>query len=132
MSETEELGLLKIDFLGLATLTVMRVACELIRERHGVDLDLLTIPRDDPIIYDLLSRGAVMGVFQVEGQGMRRTLMKMQPRRFEHVIAAISLYRPGPMEYIDDYIDRLHIQAWSQSSTRPSASLCIRSRSSAS
>ncbi len=108
MSESEELGLLKVDFLGLATLTVMRVACELIQERHGVDLDLLTIPRDDPIIYDLLSRGEVMGVFQVEGQGMRRTLMKMQPRRFEHVIAAISLYRPGPMEYIDDYISRLH------------------------
>lgn len=108
MSEAEELGLLKIDFLGLATLTTMRVACELIRERHGVDLDLLTIPRDDPGIYDLLSRGDVMGVFQVEGQGMRRTLMKMQPKRFEHVVAAISLFRPGPMEYIDDYIDRLH------------------------
>ena len=108
MSESEELGLLKVDFLGLATLTVMRVACELIKERHGVILDLLTIPRDEPIIYDLLSRGDVMGVFQVEGQGMRRTLMKMQPKRFEHVIAAISLYRPGPMEYIDDYINRLH------------------------
>ncbi|MGD2105047.1 MAG: DNA polymerase III subunit alpha, partial [Anaerolineae bacterium] len=110
MSETEELGLLKIDFLGLATLTVMRIACELIAERHGEDLDLLNIPRDDSIIYDLLSRGEVMGVFQVEGQGMRRTLMKMQPKKFEHVIAAISLYRPGPMEYIDDYIDRLHEQ----------------------
>jgi DNA polymerase-3 subunit alpha len=108
MSETEELGLLKIDYLGLATLTVMRVACDLIRERHGIALDLLTTPRDDPIIYELLSRGDVMGVFQVEGQGMRRTLMKMQPRQFEHVIATISLYRPGPMEYIDDYIDRLH------------------------
>jgi len=108
MSEAEELGLLKVDFLGLATLTAMRVACELVRERHGVELDLLTIPRDASIIYDLLSRGDVMGVFQVEGQGMRRTLMKMQPRKFEHVIAAISLYRPGPMEYIDDYIDRLH------------------------
>jgi DNA polymerase-3 subunit alpha len=108
MSEAEELGLLKIDFLGLATLTVMRVACELIHKRHGVALDLLTIPRDDPIIYDLLSRGDVMGIFQVEGQGMRRTLMKMQPKQFEHVIATISLYRPGPMEYIDDYIDRLH------------------------
>jgi DNA polymerase-3 subunit alpha len=108
MSEAEELGLLKVDFLGLATLTAMRVACELVRERHGVELDLLTIPRDASIIYDLLSRGDVMGVFQVEGQGMRRTLMKMQPQKFEHVIAAISLYRPGPMEYIDDYIDRLH------------------------
>ena len=108
MSEAEELGLLKIDFLGLATLTAMRVACELIKQRHGVDLDLLSIPREDLDIYSLLSRGHVMGIFQVEGQGMRRTLMKMQPKKFEHVIAAISLYRPGPMEYIDDYIDRLH------------------------
>ncbi len=108
MSEAEELGLLKIDFLGLATLTAMRVACEIVKERHGVDLNLLTIPRDDPIVYDLLSQGNVMGVFQVESQGMRRTLMKMQPHKFEHVMAAISLYRPGPMEYIDDYIDRLH------------------------
>jgi DNA polymerase-3 subunit alpha len=108
MSELEELGLLKVDFLGLSTLTVMRRACELVQERHEVELDLLSIPRDDPSIYELLSEGDTTGVFQVEGQGMRRTLTKMQPHQFEHVIAAISLYRPGPMEYIDDYIDRLH------------------------
>jgi DNA polymerase-3 subunit alpha len=108
MEELEELGLLKIDFLGLATLTIMRRACELIRRRHGVDLDLETIPIDDASIYEILSRGDVMGLFQVEGQGMRRVLMKMQPTRFEHIIATISLYRPGPMEYIDDYIDRMH------------------------
>ena len=108
MAELEELGLLKVDFLGLSTLTVMRRACELIHRRHGVDLDLNSIPTDDPDIYDLLSRGDVTGVFQVEGQGMRRVLMKMQPSQFDHVIATISLFRPGPMEYIDDYIDRLH------------------------
>ena len=108
MEELEELGLLKIDFLGLSTLTVMRRACELIRQRYGVDLNLDNIPTDDPIIYDLLSRGDVMGIFQVEGQGMRRVLIKMQPKQFDHVIATISLYRPGPLEYIDDYIDRLH------------------------
>jgi DNA polymerase III alpha subunit len=108
MEELEELGLLKIDFLGLSTLTVMRRACELIRQRHGLDLDLLNIPTDHPSIYALLSRGDVMGVFQVEGQGMRRVLMKMQPTKFDHVMATISLFRPGPMEYIDDYIDRLH------------------------
>jgi len=108
MEELDELGLLKIDFLGLSTLTVMRRACDLIRQRHGVDLNLNNIPTGDPIIYDLLSRGDVMGVFQVEGQGMRRVLMKMQPSKFEHIIATISLYRPGPMEYIDDYIDRMH------------------------
>lgn len=108
MEELEELGLLKIDFLGLSTLTVMRRACELIRQRHGVDLNLDNIPTDDLIIYDLLSRGDVMGVFQVEGQGMRRVLMKMQPTQFDHIIATISLFRPGPMEHIDDYIDRMH------------------------
>ena len=108
MEELEELGLLKIDFLGLSTLTVMRRACELIRQRHGVYLSLDNIPTDDPAIYDLLSRGDVMGIFQVEGQGMRRVLMKMQPTQFDHIIATISLFRPGPMEYIDDYIDRLH------------------------
>ncbi|MBN1813594.1 MAG: DNA polymerase III subunit alpha [Anaerolineae bacterium] len=108
MEELEELGLLKVDFLGLATLTIMRRACELIRQRHGVDLNLENIPTGDPSIYALLSRGDVMGLFQVEGTGMRRVLMKMQPTRFEHIIATISLYRPGPMEYIDDYIDRMH------------------------
>jgi len=108
MEELEELGLLKIDFLGLSTLTIMRRACELIRRRHDVDLNLNNIPTDDPLIYDLLSRGDVMGVFQVEGQGMRRVLMKMQPTKFEHIIATISLFRPGPMEHIDDYIDRMH------------------------
>ena len=108
MAELDELGLLKIDFLGLSTLTVMRRACELIGQRHGVDLNLNSIPTDDPAIYDLLSRGDVTGVFQVEGQGMRRVLMKMQPSHFDHVVATISLFRPGPMEYIDDYIDRLH------------------------
>lgn len=108
MDELEELGLLKIDYLGLSTLTIMRRACELIRQRHGVDLSLEDIPTDDEPIYDLLSRGDVMGIFQVEGQGMRRVLMKMRPRKFEHVVATISLFRPGPMEYIDDYIDRMH------------------------
>jgi len=108
MDELEELGLLKIDYLGLSTLTIMRRACELIQERHGEDLDLDSIPVDNPIIYDLLSRGDVMGIFQVEGQGMRRVLMNMRPAQFDHIIATISLFRPGPMEYIDDYIDRMH------------------------
>jgi len=108
MDELEELGLLKIDFLGLSTLTIMRHACELIRQRHNVDLNLNNIPTDDPAIYDLLSQGDVMGVFQVEGQGMRRVLMKMQPSQFDHIIATISLFRPGPMEHIDDYINCMH------------------------
>lgn len=108
MEELEELGLLKIDYLGLATLTIMRRACELIQQRHGVRLNLHNIPTEDPAIFDLLSRGDVIGIFQVEGAGMRRVLMKMQPRQFDHIVATISLFRPGPMEYIDDYIDRMH------------------------
>jgi len=108
MEATEAIGLLKIDFLGLSTLTVMRKACQLIKEHHGVELDLHTIPTDDPAIYELLSSGEVTGVFQVEGAGMRRVLKAMQPRRFEDIMAVISLYRPGPMEYIDDFIDRMH------------------------
>jgi len=108
MTDSEELGLLKIDFLGLSTLTLMRRACELIKKRHGIDFSLRNIPTGDPSIFQLLSSGEVAGIFQVEGQGMRRMLMKMQPKTFENIVAAISLYRPGPMEYIDDYIDRLH------------------------
>ncbi|MCJ7736978.1 MAG: DNA polymerase III subunit alpha, partial [Anaerolineae bacterium] len=108
MTETEELGLLKVDFLGLATLTLMRRTCRSIKERHGLELGLRNIPTDHVSTYELLSSGECTGVFQVEGQGMRRMLMQMQPKIFDDIMAAISLYRPGPMEYIDDYIDRLH------------------------
>ncbi len=108
MEDAEAIGLLKIDFLGLSTLTIMRKACELINEHHGVELNLDTIPTDDPAIYELLSSGEVTGIFQVEGAGMRRVLKAMQPRRFEDVMAVLALYRPGPMEHIDDYIDRMH------------------------
>ncbi len=108
MAVLERIGLLKIDFLGLATLTVMRRACDLIRARHGKDYDLNNIPVDDSKAFDLLSRGDVTGVFQVEGAGMRKVLMQMKPRKFEHIVATISLFRPGPMEKIPLYIDRMH------------------------
>ncbi len=108
MRVLEDLGLLKVDFLGLATLTIMRRASELIKERHGVEWHLGNIPLDDPKTYELLSSGEVTGVFQVESEGMRRTLRDMRPTKFEHVIALISLYRPGPMEYIPTYIARMH------------------------
>lgn len=108
MENVEALGLLKIDFLGLATLTVMRRAAELIRQYRGIELNMDNIPLDDPAIYELLSSGHVTGIFQVEGAGLRRVLQEMQPTRFEHIIAAISLYRPGPMEHIPDYIRRMH------------------------
>ncbi len=107
----ESLGLLKIDFLGLSTLTVMREACRLIKENHGVEYGLDTIPfegADAEPAFRLLSSGEVSGVFQVESQGMRRVLTEMRPSAFEHIIATISLYRPGPMEYIPNYIRRMH------------------------
>jgi DNA polymerase-3 subunit alpha len=108
MKVLDRLGLLKVDFLGLATLTVMQRACELIRQRHGVVLNLGRIPTDDPAIFELLGRGEVDGVFQVEGSGMRRYLMEMKPTRLDHVIAMIALFRPGPIEHIPEYIARMH------------------------
>ncbi len=108
MEDLEAIGLLKVDFLGLSTLTIMRRACDLIRQRHGVSLDLDSIPLDDPAIYRLLSSGNVMGVFQVEGAGFRRVLTEMRPTRYDHIVAALALYRPGPMEYIPVYIRRMH------------------------
>ncbi len=104
----ESIGLLKVDFLGLATLTLMRECARLIKERHGIEYTLHNLPIDDPKIYELLSAGDVLGVFQVEGQGMRRCLMEMRPTEFDHIVATISLYRPGPMEYIPDFIACLH------------------------
>lgn len=104
----ESIGLLKVDFLGLSTLSVMREATRLIAERHGVHYALDTIPLDDPASYQLLASGEVAGVFQVEGAGMRRMLVEMQPHEFNNIVAAISLYRPGPMDYIPEYIACLH------------------------
>jgi DNA polymerase-3 subunit alpha len=108
MEVLESIGLLKIDFLGLSTLTIMRQACELVEARHGVKLDLNSIPISDSKAFELLASGNVTGIFQVESAGMRRILTTMRPTKFEHIVATISLYRPGPMEYIDDYIDRMH------------------------
>ncbi len=110
MKDIERLGLLKIDFLGLSTLTVLRRAAELVAEHHGVSIRLESIPLDDPAIYELLGSGNVTGVFQVESAGMRQMLREMQPRAFEHVTAALALYRPGPMRFIPDYIRRMHGQ----------------------
>lgn len=110
MDIVESIGLLKIDFLGLSTLTVMRKACELIEQNYGVQLDLDTIPLHDAASCELLSSGETIGVFQVESAGMRRMLTAMRPTRFDHVAAAVALYRPGPMEYIGEYIRRMHGQ----------------------
>ncbi len=108
MSIIDEQGLLKVDFLGLATLTVMARACELIKKRHGVELNLDNIPLNDPETYELLGRGETAGVFQVEGAGMRRHLVEMKPKTLDHVIAMVALFRPGPMDFIPSYINRMH------------------------
>ncbi len=108
MQILDSLGLLKVDFLGLSTLTVMARACALIEERHGVKMDIHSIPVDDPETFKLLGNGDVLGVFQVEGVGMRRYLMEMKPRELANVIAMVALYRPGPMEFIPTYIRRMH------------------------
>jgi DNA polymerase-3 subunit alpha len=119
MEIVEAMGLLKVDFLGLSTLTVMRKAAQLVEERHGIRYTMDNIPYDighvgpddskkPEALFEMLSQGEVSGVFQVEGAGMRRLMMDMKPRRFDHIIAAISLYRPGPMENIPEYIRRMH------------------------
>jgi DNA polymerase-3 subunit alpha len=108
MNVLDSLGLLKVDFLGLATLTIMAKACDLIYHRHGVSFTLDNIPTDDPAVYDLLGRGETAGVFQVEGTGMRRWLVEMKPKELKHVIAMVALFRPGPMEFIPGYIRRMH------------------------
>jgi len=111
MGILDSLGMLKVDFLGLATLSTMARACALIKERHGVDYDLTTIPLDDPKAFDLLGRGQTAGVFQVEGGGMTRWLIEMKPENLDNVIAMVALYRPGPMQFIPDYIARMHGEA---------------------
>ncbi|MCO6450763.1 MAG: DNA polymerase III subunit alpha, partial [Caldilineales bacterium] len=103
----ESIGLLKVDFLGLATLSIMREAARMIKERHGVEYTLNNIPDDDPESFKLLSSGEVTGVFQVESPGMRRILTNMKPTSFSHIMAVVSLYRPGPMSYIPNFVDRM-------------------------
>ncbi|HYZ40208.1 MAG TPA: DNA polymerase III subunit alpha [Stellaceae bacterium] len=100
-------GLVKFDFLGLKTLTVLARTCELLAAR-GIRLDLSTLPLDDPGAYELLARGDTVGIFQVEGAGVRDMLRKLRPDRFEDIIAANALYRPGPMENIPRYIAVKH------------------------
>ncbi len=108
MGVLEDLGLLKVDFLGLATLSVMALACRLIEERHGIKYDMDNLPTNDPKALELLGRGDTAGVFQVEGQGFTRYLVKMKPQRLEDIVAMVALYRPGPMRFIDVYIRRMH------------------------
>lgn len=108
MKIVDKLGLLKVDFLGLSTLTIMQRACDLIKERHGVDLNLHNIPLDDAETFEILGRGHTAGIFQLEGNGMTRYITQMKPQNLSNIIAMVALFRPGPMEFIPSYIKRLH------------------------
>src|SRR5260221_2460308 len=111
MGILDSLGMLKVDFLGLITLSVMAKACDLIEKRHGIKLDLDNIPLDDPKSFELMGRGQTAGVFQVQGGGMTRYLVQMKPKTLDNIIAMVALYRPGPMAFIPDYIARMHGEA---------------------
>jgi DNA polymerase-3 subunit alpha len=108
MKWVESAGLVKFDFLGLKTLSVMQTAIKLIKQTKGLDVDLSAIPLDDAASYEILARGEGAGVFQLESSGMRDVLRKMKPNRLEDLIAVVALYRPGPMDQIPRYIACKH------------------------
>jgi DNA polymerase-3 subunit alpha len=110
MSGLEKLGLLKMDFLGLTTLTLIDDALKMIKKRHGVDLVPEDLPLDDPATYEVFTKALTSGIFQFESQGMRDILRRYQPSRIEDLTALNALYRPGPIQggMVDDFIDRKH------------------------
>ena len=103
-----DLGIIKIDLLGLGMLDALEQAIPMIRDNEGVDLDLSEIPFDDPAVYELFSAGDTDGIFQFESSGMKDVLRKVQPQSFLDIAALNALYRPGPMQFIDDYSERRH------------------------
>ncbi|MGH7386185.1 MAG: LAGLIDADG family homing endonuclease, partial [Candidatus Rokuibacteriota bacterium] len=111
MGPIEKLGLLKMDFLGLKTLTVITDALRLIKEARGVELDGDALPLDDGKTYQLLTDARTFGVFQLESAGMRDALKRLKPQRIEDIIAMVALYRPGPMDLIEDFVNRKHGRA---------------------
>ena len=102
----EEVGMLKMDFLGLRTLSIIKECQANIKKRHGIEFDIEKIDIEDPLTYELYSRGDTTSVFQFESPGMKEWLIKLQPTRFEDLIAMNALYRPGPMDYIPDFVER--------------------------
>jgi DNA polymerase-3 subunit alpha len=108
MGPVEELGLLKMDFLGLSNLTIINNALRIIRKVYKDEIDLAEIPLDDKATYELFQRGDTTGVFQLESAGMKRYLRELKPTAFEDIIAMVALYRPGPMQFIDSFIKRKH------------------------
>lgn len=110
MGDVEKAGLLKMDFLGLRNLTSLAAAVRLVEQKRGEPLDLLTLPLDDRLTYELLQRGEAKGIFQLDGAGIRDLLVKMKPDRFADLIAILALYRPGPLNggMVDEYVDVKH------------------------
>lgn len=108
MGPVEELGLLKMDFLGLSNLTTIKNTLRIIKRVYGQDIDINTIPLDDEETYKLFQRGDTTGVFQLESAGMKRYLRELRPTVFEDIVAMVALYRPGPMQFIDSFIKRKH------------------------
>ncbi len=108
MGPVEELGLLKMDFLGLSNLTIIKNALRIIKKVYDKDIDINTIPLDDKKTYELFQRGDTTGVFQLESAGMKRYLRDLRPTTFEDIVAMVALYRPGPMQFIDSFIKRKH------------------------
>ncbi|WDM29116.1 DNA polymerase III subunit alpha [Paenibacillus mucilaginosus] len=110
MEHLESIGLLKMDFLGLRTLSIIERSLEWIRERTGRTIDWKGVSMEDPLTYEMLGRGDTTGVFQLESPGMRRVLRELRPSGFEDIISVLALYRPGPMEFIPQYIRCKHGQ----------------------
>ncbi len=107
-SVVESAGMLKMDFLGLKTLSIIKTAIENVKKRHGIEIDIDAIPLDDQKTYELYQKGDTNGTFQFESPGMQKHLRSLKPDRFEDLIAMNALYRPGPMEYIPNFINRKH------------------------
>ncbi|HVA11032.1 MAG TPA: DNA polymerase III subunit alpha [Candidatus Dormibacteraeota bacterium] len=108
MGPIDELGLLKIDFLGLSNLTIINNALRIVKRVYGTDININDIPIDDPKTFELFQHGDTTGIFQFESAGMKRYLKELKPTEFDDLIAMNALYRPGPMQFIDDYIARKH------------------------
>ncbi len=104
----ESVGMLKMDFLGLRTLTIIKEALSNIKESHKITVDVDTLPLDDKLTFELFQRGDTIGIFQFESDGMRQYMRELKPTTLEDLIAMNALYRPGPIEYIPDFIDRKH------------------------
>jgi len=108
MHAVEDLGLLKMDFLGLSNLTIIKNAMRIVRKIYGEEIDIYKVPMNDKKTFSLLAKAETTGVFQLESSGMKRYIKELKPTVFEDIVAMVALYRPGPMQFIDDFIARKH------------------------